>query len=90
MQEKFTRWDPVERLVTEADQMAYLNASLEEDPGDGSLIRAALGDIARARGMSRVSRAARDMTVRLSDEAAYRRLPRSPARHRRSGPAPGS
>jgi probable addiction module antidote protein len=53
MQEEFTRWDPVERLVTEADQMAYLNASLEEDPGDGSLIRAALGDIARAAGISR-------------------------------------
>lgn len=69
MQEKFTRWDPAERLVSEADQMAYLNASLVDDPGDGSLIRAALGDIARARGMSRVSRAAG-----MSREGLYRAL----------------
>lgn len=69
MQEKFTRWDPVDRLVTEADQMAYLNASLDDDPGDGSLIRAALGDIARVRGMSRVSRAAG-----MSREGLYRAL----------------
>nr|WP_063572503.1 addiction module antidote protein [Luteibacter rhizovicinus] len=69
MQEKFTRWDPVDHLVSEADQMVYLNASLEEDPGDGSLIRAALGDIARARGMSRVSRAAG-----ISRESLYRAL----------------
>lgn len=49
--------------------MAYLNASLDNDPGDGSLIRAALGDIARARGMSRVSRAAG-----MSREGLYRAL----------------
>lgn len=69
MQEKFTRWDPVDRLATEADQRAYLNASLDDDPGDGSLIRAALGDIARARGMSRVSRDAG-----MSREGLYRAL----------------
>lgn len=69
MQEKFSRWDPVDHLVTEAEQTAYLNASLDSDPGDGSLIRAALGDIARARGMSRVSRAAG-----LSREGLYRAL----------------
>ena len=33
----------------------YLNA-LNEDPGDGSLIRAALGAMARARGMTQLAR----------------------------------
>lgn len=33
-----------------------VNKLVEEDPGDGSLIRAALGDIARARGMSQLAR----------------------------------
>jgi DNA-binding phage protein len=33
--------------LTEADQTAYLNACLEDEPGDGGLVRAALGDIAR-------------------------------------------
>jgi DNA-binding phage protein len=47
--EVFTRWDPVERLTTAADQVAYLKASFMEDPGDGSLILAAIDDIARAR-----------------------------------------
>lgn len=56
MGEKFTRWDPVDHLQTEADQVGYLNACLDEDPGDGSLVRAALGDIARARGMSQLAR----------------------------------
>lgn len=51
MKEKFTRWDPIDDLRTEADQILYLNACLDEDPGDGSLVRAALGDIARARGV---------------------------------------
>ena len=49
-------WDPVEHLRTEADVAAYLQASLDE--GDTGLIMAALGDIARARGMSEVARAA--------------------------------
>jgi probable addiction module antidote protein len=69
MKEKFTRWDPVDHLHTETNQIAYLNACLEEDPGDGSLVRAALGDIARARGMSSVSRASG-----ISREGLYRAL----------------
>jgi len=36
----------------------YLEACFEEDPGDGSLIRVALGDIARARGMAQLAREA--------------------------------
>ena len=45
-------WDP--HLETEEDMAAYLEAALEE--GDASLIAAALGDIARAKGMSQVAR----------------------------------
>jgi probable addiction module antidote protein len=69
MKEKFTRWDPVDDLLTEEDQVLYLNACLEEDPGDGSLVRAALGDIARARGVTSVSRAAG-----ISREGLYKAL----------------
>lgn len=69
MKEKFTRWDAADHLRAEADQTAYLNACLEDDPGDGSLVRAALGDIARARGMSNVARA-----TGISREGLYRAL----------------
>ena len=51
MAEKFTRWDAADQLNTEEDVALYLDACLEDDPGDGSLVRAALNDIARARGM---------------------------------------
>lgn len=48
------QWDVVEHLKTEDDMQAYLDACFEE--GDSALIAAALGDIARARGMSRLAR----------------------------------
>ncbi len=48
MTETFTRWDPLNYLKTDEDLLLYLEACAEEDPGDGSLIRAALKDIARA------------------------------------------
>lgn len=56
MTEKFTRWDPAENLESDADMAAYLDACMLADPGDGSLVRAALSDIARARGMAEVAR----------------------------------
>ncbi len=55
MAEKFSRWDAADYLETEEDMALYLDACLDEDPGDGSLIRAALGDIARARGMTQLA-----------------------------------
>jgi probable addiction module antidote protein len=55
MAEKFSRWDVADYLESEQDMALYLDACLEEDPGDGSLIRAALGDIARARGMTQLA-----------------------------------
>ena len=56
MAEKFTRWDAADHLKTEGDMALYLDVCLDEDPGDGSLIRAALNDVARARGMSQLAR----------------------------------
>jgi probable addiction module antidote protein len=55
MAEKFSRWDVTDYLDTEEDMALYLDACLEDDPGDGSLIRIALGDIARARGMTQLA-----------------------------------
>lgn len=52
----FTRWDPLKYLKTDEDLRLYLEACAEEDPGDGSLIRAALNDIARAQNFSALAR----------------------------------
>ena len=52
--ERTTIWDAAEHLKTEEDMAAYLEAALEEN--DPALIAAALGDIARAKGMSRIAR----------------------------------
>lgn len=56
MAEKFTRWDAVDHLKTEKDIALYLDACMEEDSGDGSLVRAALNDVARTKGMSQLAR----------------------------------
>ena len=54
--ETYARWDIVEELDhNPEDATLYLEACVDEDPGDGSLIRAALGDIARARKVSRLA-----------------------------------
>ena len=46
-------WDPADHLETDEDIVAYLEAAFED--GDPTLIAAALGDIARARGMTKVA-----------------------------------
>jgi probable addiction module antidote protein len=51
-----TAWDAVQYLKSNADMALYLQAAFEE--GDPTLIAAALGDIARAKGMARIGRAA--------------------------------
>jgi probable addiction module antidote protein len=60
-------WDPAEHLETEEDMAAYLEAALAE--GDSTLVAAALGDIARAKGMSQVARDAG-----LGRESLYKAL----------------
>jgi probable addiction module antidote protein len=64
---KTRAWDPAEHLATEEDMAAYLEAALQE--GDPALIAAALGDIARAKGMSQVARDAG-----LGRESLYKAL----------------
>lgn len=56
MRTPVTRFDAADYLKTPQDMVAYLDACFEEDAGDGVLIRAALNDIARARGMTQVAR----------------------------------
>jgi probable addiction module antidote protein len=60
-------WDPAEHLATEADMALYLEAALEE--GDPALIAAALGDIARAKGMTQLAR-----DTGLGRESLYKAL----------------
>lgn len=66
---KLKKWDVVDHLKDEEAMVLYLEACFEEDPGDGSLIRAALGDIARARGMAQLAR-----DTGLSREGLYKAL----------------
>lgn len=47
-------YDAAEYLATDADIAAYLNAALED--GDPQLLAAALGDVARAKGMTQLAR----------------------------------
>jgi probable addiction module antidote protein len=60
-------WDVVEHLETEEDITAYLEAVL--DDGDPALVSAALGDVARARGMTEIAREAG-----LGRESLYKAL----------------
>ena len=62
-----TIWDPASHLSTEGDVVAYLEAALQD--GDPQLVAAALGDIARAKGMSQIAREAG-----LGRESLYKSL----------------
>ncbi|OIP32012.1 MAG: putative addiction module antidote protein [Deltaproteobacteria bacterium CG_4_9_14_3_um_filter_44_9] len=64
-----TRYDVSEHLRTPEEMAAYLEACIEEANGDATFIAKALGDIARAKGMSRVARDAG-----LSRESLYKAL----------------
>jgi len=66
---KTTRYDVAEHLRTPEEMAAYFEACLEEANGDAAFIAKALGDIARAKGMSQVARQAS-----LSRESLYKAL----------------
>jgi len=66
---KTTRYDVAEHLHTPEEMAAYLEACIEEAKGDAAFIAKALGDIARAKGMSQVARDAG-----LSRESLYKAL----------------
>ena len=60
-------WDAADHLETDADMAAYLDAALEE--GDSAVIAAALGDIARAKGMAQIA-----LDAGLGRESLYKAL----------------
>ena len=64
---KFSRYDTVDYLKTEEEIAAYLDADMED--GDPALIAAALGDVARARNISKLAR-----DTGMSREGIYRAL----------------
>ncbi len=66
---KTTPYDVAEHLRTPEEMAAYLDAWLEEAPDDAAGIAKALGDIARAKGMTQVAKDAG-----LSRESLYRAL----------------
>jgi probable addiction module antidote protein len=66
---KTVRHDIAAQLRTPKEMAAYLEAWLVEAPEDATGIARALGDIARARGMSKVAR-----DSGLSRESLYRAL----------------
>ena len=64
-----SRYDVAEHLRTPEEMAAYLEACLEEADGDAAFVAKALGDIARAKGMTEVARDAG-----LSRESLYKAL----------------
>ena len=62
-------YDVAEQLRTPDEMAAYLDAWLAEAPDDAAGIARALGDIARAKGMSQVAR-----DTGLSRESLYKAL----------------
>src|ERR1700704_5868772 len=66
---KTVPYDVSEQLRTPEEMAAYLDAWLEEAPDDAAGIARALGDIARAKGMTQVAKDAG-----LSRESLYRAL----------------
>ena len=62
-------YDVAEHLRTPEEIAAYLEACIEEADGDAAFVAKALGDIARAKGMSQVARDAG-----LSRESLYKAL----------------
>jgi len=66
---KLHRWDSAEHLRTEEDIALYLDACLEEAGDDAAFITKALGNIARARGMTQLAR-----DTGLGRESLYKAL----------------
>jgi probable addiction module antidote protein len=64
-----TPYDTAEYLKTEEDMVLYLDACFEEAGDDAAFIAAALGDIARARGMTQLAK-----ETGLGRESLYKAL----------------
>ena len=66
---KLRKWDSAEHLKTDEDMALYLEACLQEAGDDAAFIAKALGNIARAKGMSQLSR-----DTGLGRESLYKAL----------------
>lgn len=66
---KTRRWDSAEYLQTEEQIAAYLDACFEEAGDDAAFIAKALGNVARARGMTLLAR-----DTGLGRESLYKAL----------------
>lgn len=64
-----SRYDVAEHLRTPEEMAAYLEAAIEESEGDAAFVAKALGDIARAKGMTQIAR-----DTGLSRESLYKAL----------------
>jgi probable addiction module antidote protein len=69
MEIKTLPYDVAETLRTPDEMAAYLEACIEEADGDAAFIAKALGDIARAQGMTQIAR-----QTGLSRESLYKAL----------------
>ena len=63
------KWDSAEHLKTDEDMAAYLEACLQEAGDDAAFIAKALGNIARAKGMTQLSK-----DTGLGRESLYKAL----------------
>ena len=66
---KLRKWDSAEHLKTEEDMQAYLQACIEESNGDAVFIAKALGNIAKSKGMTQLSK-----DTGLGRESLYKAL----------------
>jgi probable addiction module antidote protein len=69
MVQKLNKWDSAQHLKTEEDIVAYFEACLEEAGDDASFIAKALGNIAKARGMTQLAK-----DTGLGRESLYKAL----------------
>ncbi|MDP1695243.1 MAG: putative addiction module antidote protein [Candidatus Woesearchaeota archaeon] len=69
MKTSFSKFDVAEHLRTPEEMALYLDACFEESDGDAAFIAKALGDIARAQGMTQVAK-----NAGLSRESLYKSL----------------
>jgi probable addiction module antidote protein len=60
-------WDPANHMKSEDDMVGYLNAVLDED--EPAIVMSAIGDVARAKGMTQVAR-----ETGLGRESLYKSL----------------
>ena len=69
MKTEFTKWDVTDYLKTDEDIILFLEACFDEGGDDAAFIAAAIGEVARARGMASIAEA-----TGLTREGLYRTL----------------